>query len=46
MPMLIPCRNQFVDSQLKSTDWFKNEKNIDMRKANNNEISKPVCLNL
>ena len=38
--MLTSHRNQSPNLQRKLIDWFQHEKNIDMKKANNNEISK------
>ena len=46
MPMLTPHRNQSPNSQRKSINWFQNVKSIEMKKANNNEISKPACFYL
>ena len=44
--MLTPHRDQSPDSQRKSIDWFEHEENIDMKNANNNEISKPASFYL
>ena len=41
-----PHRNQSLNLQRKSIEWFKHKKSIDMEKANSNEISKPACLYL
>ena len=39
MAMLTSYSNQSADLQHKSIDWLQQEKNIGMKKANNNEIS-------
>ena len=46
MPTPVAHRNQLLDSQRKSIEWFQHKKSIDMKKANRNKISKPACINL
>ena len=42
MPTPTPHRNQSSNSQCKSVEWFQHKKYIGMKKANRNEISKPL----
>ena len=46
MPTPTPHRNQSPDLQRKSIERLQHKKKIDMKKANNNEVSKPACLYL
>ena len=46
MPKSIPHRIQSLDLQHKLIVWSQHKKNIDMKKTNNDGISKPTCLNL
>ena len=42
MPMPAPHRNQSLNLQSKSVEWFQHNKSTDLKKANSNKISQPL----